>query len=155
MVARVAMAMVAVAMLGCSASILKSKDIELTLGDADIRVSDETGAIIVGKRQVGSVEDNGKIVNSRGQLLAWVHGDSIRLPGGASVPIKTDAKGAVYLPESAQDEAGLEPIEHRVRPDGYLARSDKMRGIEVQGAHTETARRTILAIVLLTENDRW
>ena len=155
MVHRRIIATLAAGLLACGAAILQSKDIELTLGDTTIRVVDDTGAIIVGKRHVASVGSKGKIVNSRGQLVAWVRDDTIRLPGGASIPINKDTDGTLYLSESAQRDAGLEPIEYRVRPNGRLARSENVQGIETKGAHSAAARRTILAIVLLTQNDRW
>ena len=146
----------AVALLtgACGSAILKSNEIRLPHGDSEIRML-ESGAILVSKRQVGVVKSDGKIVNSRGQLLAWVHDENLRLSGGTSVPISVDAEGAVFLPTSAQERAGLTPISYRVREDGRMSRLKGSRGVDIDGAHSLKNRRIILALLLLTVNKRW
>ncbi len=144
---------------GCSASLLQSRDIELERGDQFYRVADDSGAIIVGKREVGAVVGRGhgaeKITNSRGQPLAFVYPDYIQLRGGANVPLKIDADGAMYLPVAATRAAGLTPIDSRVRPDGHVATTPGAVGIASKGTSTPRGRRLLLAVMLLTANNMW
>ncbi len=140
---------------GCSASLLQSRDVELSRGDQFYRVADDTGAIIVGKRQVGHIDGRGKITNSRGQPLAFVYADYIQLRGGASVPLRVDADGAMYLPEGATKAAGLTAVPSRVRPDGHVATTAGAAGIASKGTHTARGRRILLAVLLLTANKMW
>jgi len=144
----------AVLATACGSVIPESGAIRVPYGDSEIRMLD-TGAVIVGKRQVGTVRGDGKIVNSNGKLVAWVHEESIRLPGGASLPIDTDKEGTFYLPRTAQEQAQLEPITFRVRADGRLTRMEGARGVQIDGAHSAKNRRIVLALLLLTANKRW
>ena len=108
------------------------------------------GAVLVDGRQVASKSAEGKVVASDGRLLAWMHADGIRLPGGAEVPIKTDADGSYYLPEGAQREAGLEPVHARVRADGTLEESRLLR---VENADSAEDRKRALLLLVLLAND--
>ena len=147
-------ALATVMLIGCGSVIPKSNAIRVPYCDSEIRML-ETGAIIVGKRQVGSVQSNGKIVSSNGQLLAWVHEDNIRLAGGTSVSIKVDNEGTMHLPSSDQEAAKLSPVAFRVRKDGRMVRTKGTRGIEIDGAHSARNRRIVLALLLLTANQKW
>lgn len=139
---------------GCSAAILQSREIRLNHGDTAILVR-ESGAVIVDKRQVGTIGEDGRLIDPRGRMLAWIHDNEIRLRGGASVPFARDPDGSVRIPEAAQVQAGLKPVKHRIRPNGTMAQTRNAAGIEVQGASTERNRRIILLVLLLTTNGLW
>lgn len=114
---------------------------------AEIR---EGGAVLLRGRQVASVTGEGKVVASDGRLLAWLHADSIRLPGGAELPIQADRDGALYLPEQAQEDAGLAPISARIRADGTLEGS---RLKKLEGAASAERRRMALLLLVMLAND--
>ena len=130
-------------------------DVDVTIADRRVLVRDDSGAIIVDKRQVGKVDDKGKITNSRKQLLAFVYEDSIRIKGGTTLPIKTDPDGALYIPEGAQRQAGLQPTRSRVRPDGRVSSMKGAKGIAGKGLGNARARRILLAVLLLDANGMW
>ncbi|HUH01184.1 MAG TPA: hypothetical protein VML75_04265 [Kofleriaceae bacterium] len=147
---------VSLATLACGGAVtIGSSDTRFTDGDQEVRLL-ESGAVIVGKRQVGRIESTGKIVDTRGQLRAWIHPESIRLPGGVTLPLKQDAEGGLYVPADAQAEAGLDPpMESRVRANGTVSRTAGARGIAYRGSRSASARRQLLAVLLLTRHGRW
>jgi hypothetical protein len=139
----------------CGGVAIGNSDTRFSDGDQEVRLL-ESGAVIVAKRQVGRVESNGKVVNTRGQLRAWIYPDNVQLPGGITLPIKQDTEGGMYVPADAQTEAGLDPpLESRVRANGTVSRTAGARGIEYRGARTEAARRRLLVVLLLTRHARW
>ena len=151
---RLAAVAIGLALVACSAAAFQSRDVELERGGQKFSIRDETGAIIVGKRQVGKFAD-GKIVNSRGQPLAFVYDDYVQLKGGGQVAIKVDKEGAMYLPEGAQTEAGLTPIADRIRPDGRVASTEGAEGVPSKGTSSAGKRRALLVVLLITANSMW
>lgn len=142
--------------LGCGGGVtIGSSDTRFTEGDQEVRLL-ESGSVIVGKRQVGRIESSGKIVNTRGQLRAWIYPDSVQLPGGITLPLKQDDEGGLYIPADAQREAGLDPpLESRVRANGTVSRTAGAQGIAYRGARSDENRRRLLAVLLLTRHARW
>lgn len=151
---RHAMAFLCLLLLASCGGALASRDLRFSFQESPILVR-ESGAIIVGKRQVGKHLGDGKIVDSFGRVLALIHKDSVRLRGGMSVAIKTDREGSVYLPESLQSDAGLKPMSYRIRPNGTMARTQGAEGLPIKGHLSDEARRLVLVILLLTENAMW
>lgn len=139
---------------GCSTAAFKSNEIRFKLGESKVIVK-ETGAIIIGKRQVARLLEDGKVVDSNGRPMAWLRPDSVQLKGGINIPINRDGEGALSLSRKAQEKADLEPVVHRVKPDGTMASTKNSRGIEVAGAHLEKNRRIILLVLLMSSNDIW
>jgi hypothetical protein len=133
---------------------LQSPELRFSVADTAFLVRD-SGAIIVAKRQVGSLQPGGKVVDNRGRVLAWVHGDSIRLRGGLTLPIRTDKDGAVYVPESAQEKAGLKPVAYRIRPNGTMAQTEGAQGVPIKGRMTPDRQRLTLLLLILDRNKRW
>lgn len=140
--------------IGCTAAAFQSRDVELDKAGQKTRIRDDTGAIIVGKRQVGAVRD-GKIVNSRGQPLAFVYPDRVQLKGGAEVAIKVDAEGTMYLSEAEQTAAGLAPMSSRIRADGRVSSTAGAEGVPSTGTRSADKRRLLLVVLLLTANSLW
>lgn len=132
---------------------LASQQIQLQHGGTKIHVR-ESGAVIVGSKQVGYVRDR-KIEDSFGKPLAFIRDAEVRLKGGKTVPIVVKTDGTTYLPVEPQRDAGLRPVEQRIRPDGRMAVTEGARGVEIEGAGSAENRRIILALLLLTENDLW
>lgn len=147
---------VSLATLACGGAVtIGSSDTRFSDGDQEIRLL-ESGAVIVGKRQVGRIDSAGKIVDTRGKLRAWIYPDSIQLPGGITLPLKQDAEGGLYIPADAQAEAGLvPPMESRVRANGTVSRTAGARGISYRGSRSAQARRRLVAVLLLTRHGRW
>lgn len=137
--------------MACGA--LAAQQIRLQHGDTRIQVRD-SGAVIVGGKQVGYVRD-GKIEDSFGKPLAFIRDAEIRLQGGKTVPIVVKKDGTTYLPVEPQRQADLRPVEQRIRPDGRMAVTEGSRGIEIAGADSASNRRIILALLLLTANQMW
>jgi len=113
----------------------------------------ESGAIIIGGREVAKLTKGGKVVDSRGQLLAFVNEDSIRLPGGASLPVKETSDGALYIPSDPQTAADLKPVTSRLRKDDTLAQTQGSRGIPVEGLQNDLSRRVVLLVLVLMKNN--
>jgi hypothetical protein len=143
-----------VCMLAACGAALTSRDIRFSVADTPFLMRD-SGAIIIGKRQVGKVTTGGKVLDNRGRVLAWIHTDSIRLRGGVSLIFKEDAEGSVYIPESPQVAAGLKPVIYRIRKNGTMARTRGSLGAPVSGMLTPRSRRLILLVVLLSNNELW
>lgn len=139
---------------GCGSAVLKSNEINFEFRESRILVK-ESGAIIVDKRQVARVLEDGKVVDSKGRPLAWLRSDTIRLKGGITIPIHSDKDGTMILSRKAQERAELKPVVHRIRKDGTMASTKKSRGIAVAGAHTEHNRRVVLLLLLMSTNNRW
>ncbi len=139
---------------GCGSSAFQSRDLRFSPGGTKFFVR-ESGAIIVGKRQVGQIGKDGKIADSRGRILAWVHKATIRIRGGINLPISTDEKNSFYVPKSAQEKAGLKPVEYRIRDNATIARTRNSKGVPIKGLLSDARRRTILVILVLSENDLW
>ena len=140
--------------VGCSTAALKSPEIRFELAETPVHVK-ESGAIIVNKRQVARLLEDGKVVDSMGRPVAWVREDSIRLKGGITIPIYRDREGTLSLSKAAQEKAGLKPVVHRVRKNGTMASTEKSRGTPVGGAHIEKNRRVILFLLVMSTNNRW
>lgn len=151
---RAVLAVLAVTWLGACSQLITSPDIRFTAGETPVLVR-ETGAIIVARRQVGNVKPGGKIVDSRGRTLAFLHGNNVRLRGGIALTIKTDRDGSFHIPEDPQRQAGLTPVVYRVRPDGSMAQTRGAQGIPIKGPRTDDTRRLVLLILLLTANSMW
>lgn len=139
---------------GCSSAALKSNEIKFQLYESPVLVK-ETGAIIVAKRQVARVLEDGKVVDGNGRPMAWVREDSIRLKGGITVPFHVDAEGTLTLSKKAQEKADLKPVVHRLRKDGSMSTTKNARGVKVAGAHLEKNRRIVLFVLLMSTNNRW
>lgn len=139
---------------GCGGAVLKSNEIKFTLYESPILVK-ETGAIIVAKRQVARVLEDGKVVDGKGRPVAFVRDDGIRLKGGITIPFRVDQDGTLTLSRKAQEQADLKPVVHRLRTDGSMATTKNARGVMVDGAHTERNRRIILFVLLMSTNNRW
>jgi hypothetical protein len=144
---------VLMALCACGGA-LQSQDLHFSMADTKFLVRD-TGAIIVGKRQVGKLESDGKVLDSRGRVLAWLHEDSMRLRGGALLPIRRDKDGGVYVPVSAQEQAGLKPVAYRVRPNGTMAQTEGAQGVPIKGRMSPDRQRLVLLLLILSQNDRW
>lgn len=144
----------ALLVVGCSGAVFQAGDIEFERAGDKTTIRDETGAIIVGKRHVGDVRGT-KIVNSKGQPLAFLYDDNVRLKGGIQLPIRSTADGTIFVPASAQEKAGLSPMRLRVRADGRVASTEGAQGLPSKGATTAAKRRQLLVVLLLTAHDMW
>lgn len=132
---------------------LTSRELRFSIAETTFLVR-ESGAVIVAKRQVGTYS-NGKVVDNRGRVVAWVHGDSIRIRGGVTLPIRTDPDGGVYVPVSAQEKAGLDPMVYRIRANGTMAQTQGAQGVPIEGHMTPAKQRLVLLLMILTRNSRW
>jgi hypothetical protein len=144
---------VLMALCACGGA-LQSQDLRFSVADTKFLVRD-TGAIIVGKRQVAKLEGDGKVVDSRGQVLAWLHEDSVRLRGGVILPIRKEKDGAMYVPVSAQEQAGLKPMAYWVRPNGTMAQTQGAQGMAIKGRMSPDRQRLVLLLLILSQNNRW
>jgi hypothetical protein len=130
-----------------------SGTLQLKVADkVKVRVSPD-GAVIMNNRRVATINDQGKVIGSDGKLLAWLNKESIRLPGGASMPIKTDPKGNLYLPKSAQDGAKINEVRMRVGAGGQVVTRDGgPTNFVIDGASDIESRRVGLVMLLLFAN---
>jgi hypothetical protein len=118
--------------------------------DGEIRAElRDTGAILVERRQIASIDVQGKVVDTHGKLLGWIHKDTLLLAGGARVPIRTSAQGELYLSEEEQRAAGLEPVVARIDRNGVLQRTGALL---LKGASGDRERRVVLFMLLLLQN---
>jgi hypothetical protein len=130
-------------------------EFRLKSDETDIRVT-ESGAIIIGKRQVGSVDKEGKITTSSKQVVAWVSPTEIRLKGGKVLTVRTDKDGAVYIPQNVQEAAGIKTEPRRIRKDGTVAASPSATaGPKLAGSKSLRARALALFILLSVRNELW
>ena len=117
-----------------------------------VRVSPD-GAVIMNKVRVATVDEKGKVVRSDGKLWAWVNPESIRLPGGAQIPIKTDPDGNLYLPQAAQEQAGVKTVRTRVAAGGRVITKDGGEtNFVIEGADDVESRRMGLLMLLMFAN---
>jgi hypothetical protein len=131
------------------------KEFRFKSNDADIRVTD-SGAIIIGKRQVGSVDKEGKVTTSSKQVVAWVSPTEIRLKGGKVLTVKTDKEGAVYIPQNSQEAAGIKAEPRRIRKDGtVVASQNATAGPKLTGSKSLRSRALALFVLLSVRNDLW
>lgn len=151
---RRACALLVLLFLAACGGALRSQDLRFSLADTQFLVRD-SGAIIVAKRQVGTLASGGKVLDNRGRVLAWIHEDSMRLRGGVTLPIRSDKKGATYVPVSAQESAGLKPVAHRIRPDGTMAQTEGAQGVPIEGRMSPERQRLVLLLLILSQNQRW
>jgi hypothetical protein len=133
---------------------LQSQDLRFAVADTKFLVRD-TGAIIVGKRQVAKLASDGKLLDSRGRVLAWIHEDSVRLRGGVILPIRKDKDGTMYVPVSAQEQAGLKPVAYQVRANGTMAQTEGAEGVPIKGRMSPDRQRLVLLLLILSQNNRW
>jgi hypothetical protein len=144
---------VLIALCACGGA-LQSQDLRFAVADTKFLIRD-TGAIIAGKRQVAKLESESKLLDSRGRVLAWLHEDSMRLRGGVTLPIRKDSDGTVYVPVSAQEQAGLKPVAYRVRPNGTMAQTEGAQGVPITGRMSPDRQRLVLLVLILSQNNRW
>ncbi len=120
--------------------------------EKEIRLS-SAGAIVVNSERAGTLSENGRVLRQDGTLWAWLHNDSIRLPGGASIPIKADRDGNLYLPIEAQKAARLEPITNRVAKNGaILTKSGTATRLRIEGTRDLRSRRVGILLMLLLDS---
>lgn len=123
--------------------------------DSDIRVT-ESGAVIIGKRQVGSVDKDGRVTTSSKQIVAWVKPTEIRLKGGKVLRVRADKDDALYVPLTDQEAAGIKPEPRRIRKNGSVVQSQSATaGPKIIGSKSVRSRALALFILLSVRNDLW
>ena len=141
----------ALALAGCGSVAPGTLRLQVS-GETKLRVSPD-GAIVLDKERVATLKDDGKVVVGSGKIWAWVHDRSIRLAGGAELPIKTDQRGALYLPLAAQQAAGLKPVTTRVARNGdVVGETGSATRLRVEGVDGEKHRRVALLLLVLMAN---
>ena len=134
---------------------VSGNEFRLKSSDQDIRVT-ESGAIIIGKRQVGSVDKEGRVTTSSKQMMAWVSAEEIRLKGGKVLMVKVDKDGAVYVPQTSQEAAGITPEPRRIHKDGtVIASQSATTGPKISGSKSVRSRALALYILLSVRNEMW
>jgi hypothetical protein len=114
----------------------------------------ESGAIIVGGRQVAKRLDNGKVVAGK-TTVAWMHDDSVRIKGGVLIPFREDKDGTIHLSKSAQAEAELNEVTVHITADGkYTAKAGGTK-IDIDGDPSAEQRRLLLVVLLVDANNLW
>lgn len=134
---------------------VRGSEFRLRSSQEEIRVT-ESGAIIIGRRQVGSVDKDGRVTTSAKVVVAWVNEAEIRLKGGKVLPVKVDKSGAVYLPLASQEAAGITVEPRRIRKDGVVVASQSATtGPRIAGSRSERSRALLLFILLSVRNELW
>ena len=134
---------------------VSGQEFRLKSSDAELRVT-ASGGIILGKRQVGSVDKEGKVTTSTKGMMAWVSPTEIRLKGGKVLAVKIDKEGAMYLPQAPQEAAGLTIEPRRIRKDGTVVASNSATtGPQIAGSKSERSRALALFLLLSLRNDLW
>lgn len=134
---------------------VSGNEFRLKNSDQEIRVT-ATGAIIIGKRQVGSVDKEGKVTTSSKEMLAWVSAEEIRLKGGKVLVVKVDKEGAVYIPQTSQEAAGITLEPRRIHKDGtVIASQSATTGPKIAGSKSVRSRALALFILLSVRNEMW
>ena len=134
---------------------VSGNEFRLKNSDQEIRVT-ESGAIIIGKRQVGSVDKEGRVSTSNKQILAWVSADEIRLKGGKVLVVKVDKEGAVYVPQTSQEAAGITLEPRRIHKDGtVIASQSATTGPKITGSTSVRSRALALYLLLSIRNEMW
>jgi hypothetical protein len=121
-------------------------------GVTRLRVSPD-GAIVLDKERIATLADGGKVIDREGRVLAWVYAESIRLAGGAQLPIREADDGTIHIPITAQEQAGLKAVRTRVSPTGDVVTDTGGRTrLRVLGVSDARDRRIGLLLLLLLAN---
>lgn len=114
----------------------------------------ENGAVVFDKRVVARIDDRGKVSDTRGQLLAWLYDDNVRLRGGVVVQIRTGPKGELFLSRSAQEKASLVVATAQVSPDGRIvAAPGRVPTMRLEGDKSAKSRRIAVLLLFMLDND--
>ena len=113
----------------------------------------ENGAVVFDKRVVARIDERGKVTDTRGQLLAWLHEDNVRLRGGVVLPIRTGNDGELHISRAAQDQAGVEVVMAQVGADGGIAASaERIPTMKIEGDRSIENRRMALLLLFMRDN---
>ena len=114
----------------------------------------ESGAILWAQGTPARIDKRGRVTDRRGQLLAWLHEDNIRMRGGASIPIRRGTKGELFLSHKLQRDAELRVLEARIAEDGSIAAGEgRVATMRIAGKNSLQNRRLALLLLLLLHND--